>query len=133
MFLSHPAIDCLPVVAIFFIFYIRSMPVSDFKNVFKCTNKNSSSGRAFSLNRCSCRISDCSCRRLKLSLFLLLFLSSSWKSLFRCSHNLIWNRRNNSIIFVPHTNDDRDLVDLYRCSHLSLNLPQNMLCHPILA
>ena len=93
---SHPAIDCLPVVAIFIFFccstlfaiaflcdlkYVQSVSVFDFKNVFKCTKRKSSSGRAFCFNRCSFRISNyCSCRRLKLSLFLLLFSSSPWTS-----------------------------------------------------
>ena len=117
--------------------------VSDFKNVFKCTNKNSSSGRAFRFNRCSFRISNWSCRRLKLSLFLLLFLSSPWTSLFRCSQTLMWKWSNNSTIFDPHTNDSHGLVpsvdesdffvESYRCNHLLLSLPRNILYHPILA
>ena len=60
----------------------------------------SSSGCAFFLNRCSFLISVWSCRRLKLSLFLLLFLSSPWTSLFLCSQTLIWKRSNSSIIFA---------------------------------
>ena len=114
MFLSHPAIDRFPVDSFIFfccstlfaiaflcdLKYVSRMLVSDFKNVFRCTKRNSSSGRAFFLYRCSFLISVWSCLRLKLSLFLLLFLSSPWTSLFLCSQTLIWKRSNSSIIFA---------------------------------
>ena len=81
VFRSHPAIDRFPVdTFIFFccstlfaiaflcdLKYVSRMSVSDFKNVFKCTKRNSLSGRAFFLKRCNFCISDCNCRRLKSS------------------------------------------------------------------
>ena len=148
MLRSHPAIDLFPVDFFIFLYcstlfaiaflcdlkYVSRMSVSDFKNVFKCTKRNSSSGRAFLLKRCNFRISDCNCRHLKSSLFLLLFLSSQWTSLlFRCSQTLMWKRsNNNSIIFASHTNVSQGLVPSGH-DNLLLSLPQNILYHPILA
>ena len=99
-----------------------------FQERLQMQKRNSSSGRAFFLNRCNFLISDWSCRRLKLSLFLLLFLSLPWTSLFLCSQTLMWNRSSSSIInFAPHTYgsqvlvpsvDACSLVDSYCWSHL---------------
>ena len=113
--------------------------------MFICGNKNSSSGRAFLFNWCcSFLISYCNFCCFELSLVgpILLFLSSPWTSLLRCSHTLIWNQMNALIIFAPQTNglhclvpavDDCSFVDSYHlCSHLSLSFPRNILYHIIL-
>ena len=155
LFWSHPAIDCFPVVVLLIFIccstlfaiaflcdlkYVRSVSVSDFKNVFRCTKRNSLFGRAFCFKHWSFRISDCNFWRVQFSVTLL--LSSPWTSLFLCSQTLMWKRSNSSIIFAPHTNDshglvpsvdESDLVDSYRCNHLLLSLPRNILYHPILA